>query len=84
MEKSTIDILKSLCCDKKNVKCLERQCKDCVSKGIQYQEFDNSTSIAYWAWEKKDKTYTKNNIEKPKKVVEKVRRVENPRTIIKI
>lgn len=80
-ESSMTNVLESLCCNKYNPKCLQRECPNCP-KNIQYQEFNNSNQISYWKWEKKDKVFKKNGVEKTIKVIEKVRCMKKPLEVI--
>lgn len=46
-ENTTSDVLKSICCDILNFKCIQRTCPVCKNKHLNYQEFSNSENVSY-------------------------------------
>lgn len=78
MRNSTTEVLNSFTCKNAKVERLQRKCEESKNKWILYNEFDNCHSISYYLWNKNNKTYVKNNIEKISTIVEKVRKDEKP------
>lgn len=46
-----VDLLNKVCCNRFNEKCLSRECKACLNKGLHYKEFDNSIPLFYSKWQ---------------------------------
>ena len=44
-------LLNHLCCDRYNQLCLSRECQQCQTKSLLYEEFDNSILIKYHTWQ---------------------------------
>lgn len=82
-EKSVNEILESLCCDPRNVRCLAKNCDLCKNKVISYKEFDNSKETHYWIWKKVKKTYIKDGKEKATIQTIKEKVAAHPKDIIK-
>lgn len=81
-ETTGTDAIKSLCCDIKQ-ECLERTCKTCVSKVLNYHEFQNNKKIKFFQWIAEKRPYTiKNGVEKIKIVTIKKRFYDYPRDVI--
>lgn len=83
-ENTTTEILSSICCDIFKVECLQRTCPICRNRHLNYQEFDNSKDVVYWAWKKIKKNYKKNGVDKIAINVEKVRITVKPLQLINI
>ncbi|KAL0893762.1 hypothetical protein ABMA27_013899 [Loxostege sticticalis] len=82
-ESTHTDVLKNLCCDIYNRKCLERKCQSCKNKVTRYLEFDNSKNIVFYEWIFEKQAYQgKDGKEKMKRVTLKKKKEDSPRNVI--
>lgn len=90
-EKSAFEVLKTLCCDPRDLDCLSRKCNLCKNKNLNYQLFDNDKETYYWNWRRIKKNYKKDGKEKvtiqtlkekvvcrPKEMIEYFDKILNP------
>ncbi|CAH2094688.1 unnamed protein product [Euphydryas editha] len=81
-ESTGSDVISSLCCDVKQ-KCLQRTCKLCLNKVLNYHEFHNDKKIIFYQWVVEKRPYTvKDKIQKIKIVSIKKKFEDYPRNII--
>ncbi|XP_045496936.1 uncharacterized protein LOC123695211 [Colias croceus] len=75
-------LLQSLCCDAYSESCLNRTCKVCQRRVLNYKEFNNDLKINYYEWCTKRENYETNGDEKIKIVNTKIRATDHPKNII--
>ncbi|XP_026735951.1 uncharacterized protein LOC113499619 isoform X1 [Trichoplusia ni] len=72
------DMLRVLCCDKYNTKCVGRHCEACKNRVISYKEFNNDEEIVYHEWSRDKKKVGTKEINIVKKFTRKIK----PRDLI--
>ncbi|KAF9410884.1 hypothetical protein HW555_010171, partial [Spodoptera exigua] len=81
-ESSGTHVINSLCCDVKQ-KCLERSCKFCANKVLNYHEFKNNKKNIFHQWVVEKKPYTGKDGKQKIKIVSIKQRFEDyPRNVI--
>lgn len=71
-EKNSEQVISKLCCDSRNIDCLQRICNTCRSNRLEYNlKNDDSNTFTYFQWVKISKNITKNGIQKKQKITVK-------------
>lgn len=68
-----VDLLNQVCCNRFNEKCLSRECKMCLNKGLHYKEFDNSIQLFYSKWQSVRQDIVDLKTQKPRTVTKCVK-----------
>lgn len=65
INEQTVDgIMKTICCDITNQKCLERTCDKCYEREVEFNNFEKTGTITYATWRTKKVIITIKNKEK--------------------
>ncbi|XP_045775471.1 uncharacterized protein LOC123874272 [Maniola jurtina] len=75
-------VLQSLCCDIHQENCLNRTCKTCSQRVIQYGEFSNDKCMNYYQWVTNKVKYELNGSEKYSKKTTKMKFEDTPHNLI--
>lgn len=82
-ESSANEVLRNICCNVYDKKCLERKCYNCKNRVTAYHEFDNNKTIIYHEWVFEKQRYQGNDgQEKIKRVTLKKKQEDEPRNVI--
>ncbi|XP_026724527.1 uncharacterized protein LOC113497006 [Trichoplusia ni] len=82
--KDATNLLKTICCNVYNARCLFRDCINCNDNVIQYLVYDDATDFYYWSWNSKTETIVQNGCNKTIRLVKKEKMKTKPKEAIKL